>query len=569
MRKSFVLALACIIVLILLVLTGALISNTVSEKRLSDRQTLIVQAADLSEAGLNYGIDVLRNTILVTLDQTVSAYRNGNTFSPYVDNNLNTKDSLDFLCDFSQFNYQSGSNSIIELNFTSASLPQDALIKGLGSYSGKISIKKQRDSSGNIIEAYSPNNDANTFVFPYVFSIEVSSAVSSISKTINLQAGDFDLTVQRANFARFALFTNHHRSPRGYTVWFTGNTQFYGPVHTNERLSFANNPSGYFTDEVTQNLTKARFFNRGRRSLIDADSNPPYDVPTFDVSFERGSALLNLESAVTQNDLRTQALGTMSEPGAQGIYIPNDGAQVTGGIYIRGNSSIDMSVDGNNNAVYTVVQGSTTKAITVDYSNNQTAVVEGATSNTYSGIPDGIGDEGVIIYDKGSITSLSGQVQRSSQVTISSQDDIVLSGHIRYQDYDTAPSLNALNHTNLLGVLAWGGDVRVGTSAPSNLEVHAVIMAPHGIFTVDNYRWRSPSGNVTLLGGVITDFYGPFGTFWGTRQLSGYGRNFIYDSRMLGAMSPPYYPTARTFTAVAPFLQTDIEEMGLIWRTPQ
>lgn len=109
--------------------------------------------------------------------------------------------------------------------------------------------------------------------------------------------------------------------------------------------------------------------------------------------------------------------------------------------------------------------------------------------------------------------------------------------------------------------------MRVGTAAPSDLDLHAVIMAPHGVFTVDNYRSRSPSGNVNLLGGVITDFYGPFGTFWGTTQLSGYGRNFIYDARMLGEMSPPYYPTARTFTAVAPALETDIEEMGLIWRS--
>lgn len=457
MRKTFALSLTCIILVVLLVLTGALISNTVSEKRLADREAVIVQSLDLSEAGLNHGIDSLRTTILTDLDQVVATYRNGNTFSPYVDDNLNNEDSLDFLCDFSQFSYVTGSSSIVELAFDSSSLPQDVLIRNLGSYSGKIFIKKQRDDSGNILEANDLNNDANTFVFPYTFSVSVTSTAASVSKTVDLQGGDFDITVQRANFARYALFTNHHRSPRGYTVWFTENTQFYGPVHTNERLSFANNPSGYFTDSVTQHITRARFYDRGRRRLMDADSNPPYDVPTFDVGFERGSSQLNLESAVTQNDLKTQSLGTMSEPGSEGIYVPNDGAQVTGGIYIRGDSTIAMSIDASDNPVYTISQGSTIKAVTVDYTNSQTIVEEGASSVTYSGLPDGIDDEGVIIYDRGSVTSLSGQVQSSSQATISSKDDIVVSGHIRYQDHDTSPSLNALSYTNLLGILAWGG----------------------------------------------------------------------------------------------------------------
>ena len=91
-------------------------------------------------------------------------------------------------------------------------------------------------------------------------------------------------------------------------------------------------------------------------------------------------------------------------------------------------------------------------------------------------------------------------------------------------------------------------------------------MAPHGVFTVDNYRSRSPSGNVNLLGGVITDKYGPFGTFSGTTQRSGYGRNFIYDTRMLGAMSPPYFPTATDFMATAPMLDRGMKDMDVIWQ---
>jgi len=577
MRKAFVLVLSCIIAVILLTLTGAFVSNVVSDKYFAEREASIAQATNLAEAGINHGTEDLRNKILVELNNAVGTYSNNSAFTSYVDSNVDNNDSLDFLCDFLGFSYPSGITDRVEYAFGSNDLPQSARIKDLGSYSGKIIIKKQKDSDGNDLEAYATDpSNPNTFVFPYEFTIEANGAASSINKNLGLLQGQFDATVQRANFARFALFTNQHQSPGGSTVWFTGNTRFEGPVHTNDRFSFANNPSGYFTDEITQKLSKARFYNNGRSKLLDADRNGSLDVPTFEQGFQRSANLLNLESAVTQNDLRNQALGDMNEPGSSGIYIPNDGSQTTGGIYIRGDSIIDMDVDANDRAVYTISQGSgrhrTTKKVSLNYQTQETQVQEydwrGNLDNddTYSGLPEGQGDEGVIIFSRGDIDGLSGTIQKDSQVTISSRDDITIDGHIRYQQYDTSPSTNAENYTNLLGILSWGGDVRIGSDAPSNLDVHGVVMAPHGVFTVDQYSSRHPSGDVNLLGGVITDKYGPFGTFSGTTQRSGYGRNFIYDRRMLGAMSPPYFPTATDFMATAPMLDRGMKDMDVIWQ---
>ena len=58
-----------------------------------------------------------------------------------------------------------------------------------------------------------------------------------------------------------------------------------------------------------------------------------------------------------------------------------------------------------------------------------------------------------------------------------------------------------------------------------------------------------PHGTVILLGGAITQFYGAFGLFNGStgEQLSGYGRNFVYDERMTTGTAPPYFPSMRTF----------------------
>ncbi len=560
-QKGVVLVISAVVVAIVLVLTGVYFSGIVNEKGSVERQRFVLQATSLAEAGLCQGIAELRKQIRTDLRNNVGTEISPATFESYIDG---TKDSLDFLCDFAGFSRTGDEEVTLNIN----SLPLDSGVEGF--YTGNIIVKKQQDTDGDDIEAYSPS--ANVFKFPYQFIIEATGSVTKTSPAVqkslrflpgeiniggvSTKVGEFEVTVQRGNFARFALFTCHHRSPRGYTVWFTERTNFTGPVHTNERFSFANNPGAHFTEETTQHLSKARFYNGGWSRLLDADSNPPYDVPSFDKGFSRGVDILNLESAITQSDLKEQALGDMAEPGTDGIYIPNDGAAVTGGIYIRGDSTIDMQVDADNNAVYTITQKritkkkkiiTITKIITLDYVNNQTKIQTGEDTEIYSGLPLGKDGEGVIVYTKGDIDSLSGTVQKDSQVTISSEDDIVITGHIRYQEYDEAPTLNAEDYTNLLGILSWGGDVRIGTSAPNDLEVHGIVMAPHGIFTVDNFRRGSPRGVVTLLGGVITDFYGPFGTFRGTTPRSGYGRNFVYDARMLEGMAPPYFPVLTDF----------------------
>ena len=94
-------------------------------------------------------------------------------------------------------------------------------------------------------------------------------------------------------------------------------------------------------------------------------------------------------------------------------------------------------------------------------------------------------------------------------------------------------------------------EVRIGTSAPNNITINGIIMAPSGVFTVDNYNSGGYRGVATLLGGVITDYYGAFGTFNGTTNSTGYGRNFIYDSRMLQGYSPLYFPFMPNFTAIS------------------
>ncbi len=547
-EKGVALAAVLMGVAVLLVLASIFFSSALTQKTSVDIQKYAMQSLALAEGGAAQARAELKKRIRVDLKGRVeddTQHWTSSTFSTYVTGN----NSLGFLQDFA---YATGQPQFsVSGDTATLTLTAPDLNTGIsGNYTSTLMVS----SNG------APTNPAqDIFIFPYLYTISSQGSVSAVNppvlKTIRLWQGQFTLTVLRANFAKFALFTSHHTTPSGTTVWFTENTNFTGPVSTNERFSFANNPSGHFSDEVTQHETKARFYNEGASILLDADANGTKDVPIFDVGFTRGYSLINLPSTVTQNDLKTQALGTMSNPGSDGIYVPESDGALTGGILIKGDAGVTMSVDASDNAVYTITQGSTTKNITVNRTANQTTVqTVGGSTSTYTGLPDGVGNEGTLIYSLDDITSFSGTVQKDSSVTVSAERDIVVSNNVRYEKYTASP-LSGINPDtgtaadNMLGIIAWGGDVRIGTSAPNNVEIHGIIMAPHGEFTVDSYDSGAPRGTATLLGGVITDFYGAFGQFSGTTPIHGYGRNFVYDPRVLNGKTPPYFPYLSGFTA--------------------
>lgn len=536
-RKGVVLIISSVVMAIILVMITAYFSVLLSEKKASDMEKGVLQGLGLAEAGIAHGLTDLRTHI----NLAIANVNGGNIRNA---NQINVG-ALQFLRTYGNFG-GSGNGDII---YNLAQTAQDwDVTSGLrGNYVTTVTITST--------QAPNVRTDPDIIIFYYNYKIEAQGSITATTPAINKVVviyGNFSVTATRANFARYALFTSHHSTPSGTTVWFTANTNFSGPVHTNDRFSFANNPSGYFSQTVTQHENKARFYNDGWPVLMNAASNPPYDVPTFDQGFQRGVDLINLPSSVSQADLKNQALGTMQQPGQNGIYVPNSSGCLTGGIYIRGDASVSLSTDASNRPTYTITRGTNTKLITVDYANNQTIVSNiagsgGTDAGTYCNIPDGVGNEGTIIYTQGSVTGLSGVVQQDTPVTVSSEQDIVITNNITYQEDPRIAGHEDAG--NVLGILAWGGDVRIGASAPNNINIHGVVMAPHGEFTVDNYDSGSPRGTATLLGGVITDFYGPFGQFSGTNMIHGYGRNFIYDSRMLGATNPPYFPYMDYFTS--------------------
>lgn len=543
-ERGVALIIGLMLIVVLVPLAGIVVLRTVHESVMVKKERDMARAFYIAEAGSQAGLDALDDLINTQMLATINAMPPTSVISA-VQANLN--DGVPFLIS----TVKNNGVAQLTLNEARAEYTGSDTNFGNGTYQYNIFLMEKSDPV---------TVGPDTWDFPYNYQIASTGSFNGISRKI-LLSGDFTVRVQRDSFARYALFTNQQTLPNGSTnVWFTSKTNFAGPIHTNGRYNIYGNPSGIFEGAVAQQEQTARFYNNGWPILLDADLNGAIDVPTFNAGFERGADAISLSSGVQKQDLIDQAKGGQTFSG-NGIFVPNDGVDLTGGIYVNGDSTVDMAVDGNNNAVYTIDQGGTTNIITVDKTNNQTTVeVVGGGVTTYQGTPDGIDDVGTILFVDGSIVSLAGTVQGDTELTISSENDIVVQNHVQYANYTPAVGNpgdagyvppNADDATNLLGLVAWNGDVRIGTSAPDDVNIHGTILAQNGIFTVDDYNdyGLGARGTATLLGGVITDYYGAFGLFSGStgQHLTGYGRNFVYDTRMQGGKTPPYFPTLNAF----------------------
>ncbi len=544
-NKGVALVISFLVIIVLLALSGILVLTTITEKQYAKREVEQTQAFYVAEAGGNVALEQLDDLINVRLKTNLNNMSPSGALSlvqMYID------DGVAFLLATVK---DSGGNPLLTQNGNKAEYAMGPISLGNGTYSLKIIMMEKSDPV---------TLATNTWDFPYIYQIEATGGSGGLSKRILLN-GDFTIRVQKDNFAKFALFTNEQETPSGTNVWFTDNTNFDGPVHTNKRFNFALNPSGTFNDGVTQTEQSARFYNSGYPVLLDDDHNGTRDVPTFNAGFQRDQDNISLASLTQKQAMIDQVSGGATYF-SDGIYLPGNGTDLAGGIYVQGNSSISLGVDGNNNAIYNITQGSVSKQITVDAVNNQTIVADGSTTTTYSGLPNGIDGAGTVIYVDGAIQSLGGTVQESTQLTIATENNMYIQDNLTYADYTPGSGTpgtssyvppTAEGAENILGLVSWGGNVYVGNSAPDDVAIHGTILAKEGIFAVDDYDdyGVGARGTATLLGGVITDNYGAFGLFNGStgQSLSGYGRNFVYDKRMREGNSPPYFPTLSIYTA--------------------
>lgn len=407
--------------------------------------------------------------------------------------------------------------------------------------------------------------------FDYQWTIQSTSDGPVGARRQVQSTGTIRLSASRGSFTDYLVYTNQHTSPSGGAIWFTSRTSFDGRVHSNGKLRFAYQPT--FQDLVTSVSPVASYLNDPDSEVdLNDDHNGTRDVPNFNGGFQRGApnvalpgnAFSQMNAAIGLDPTLTTApdnmtlnsqlgLGASATAPSNGIYLGStggitNGSNITGGIYVRGNlDDCLLSIDGSGNQVYTLSQGSTTLKFTVNRLTNTTAVYDGSTTKTLNGTPRGM------LFVTGSISNLRGPdrvsgavvpaVARDTKLLITAQADISVSRDIVCKDY--------ADGTNVLGLYASNGSVRVSTSAPDDMNLDAFVMATgsSGQFKVDNYDQNDPRGTFHLRGGMITEYYGAFGQFSGTTPTHGYGRDFMYDRR---GVVPPYFPTTNRFVSNVP-----------------
>jgi hypothetical protein len=307
--------------------------------------------------------------------------------------------------------------------------------------------------------------------------------------------------VQVDNYARYLWFTDREVYGRR-TVWFWSQDRLTGPTHTNGHFNIYGNP--VFEGEVRSVDDYIRFYNNGRNINLQQTTNPPYDLPDFQQGFVFGAE---------STDMPSQALSLKS-------------AASGGGLLLRGNTTVLLNNDGTMNV---------TNARDGWNNQNMPLPANGALF---------VACDGSDCRNGGSLT-VSGTL--NGRLTVGAERDVVITNNIVYAD---DPRTNP-NSDDTLGIIS-ERDVVIDDRAPTNLEINASIMALDTSFMLENYWVGPPKGTLTVYGGIIQDERGPVGTFNGRtgQKVSGYSKNYMYDSRLLGS-PPPFMPNTGDYVTLS------------------
>ncbi len=379
--------------------------------------------------------------------------------------------------------------------------------------------------------------------------------------TIYGQKERVEVFMRQQSFGRYAYFTDSETSSvSGGRIWFFRGDKIRGPAHSNNnggsnfQIDWQNSTEPIFEDIVTA-VGNSMNYN---------PSNPTTEAQFLKIYRDgsRGYRLgVDRIPMPSSSDIQRDAAwgANSSFPGSNGVFVP-----ANGGIYIRGDSAVTLSVE-SGNQVFSVVQGSTTTKITVNLAaNTRTVKVGSASATTVSGSGTGV------LFTTGHITALQGTIGNNvvSGGTITNRNAYTIAADVNNGKnitipqpirYATTPDATLpLSHaTNLaagtLGLIA--RNVTVAAGAPTNMEIDAVILAggetvADGSFGVADYNTKSPTGSLKLIGGVIQKARGAVGTISGGNLQTGYAKNYHYDPR-LADYPPPYFPTTGKYDTLS------------------
>jgi len=589
-------------ILFLLVASGIitlLFTSTLSEIRQTGDSVSIVQSLTLARGGANLGGRLLQTTLrndlqVATLDHAhpsnVLPFGRGVTIdSPNptpssvikalkpVTRDLQIKADTRLCGDSKTLNPGQNQKVSLRVYFTDTACG-DPLPSG-------IKLPGARYVSGSV----------RTYSVPFVLVSDAS--VGSYNRRIASQ-GEYQFTLGGGKFSQFALFTDNHLASDNTAIWFTNETLFDGPVHTNSTFRFHGEP--WFGSTITsagcETITNnsctsyrpgARFFSHDFVDAENLSSNPVYntDKPQLTGGADWNASYIELPTGSDEDVDRP----TLAEE--NGLSIDDDLYSLT--MYAADNNGNPLSKDGNGDwvpkAKYQYIKKCTTSPSDCElYRYGPSKKLEKAEASfdllgvvTITAWTEYKSEFNGLIHIKGKVDRFEGpeRVPANSddpedappalasfaQITVIPEADLRITGDVTYENSPCTGTPKRVNGTvesavcdnleadNVLGIFSPTGDILIGNehqatdpslNAPDDVEIHASLMASQGVVTVEDYNKGSDRGSVNLLGGIIEKDYGAFGTFdAGTSDfLTGYGRSFTFDQRMGKGFSPPYFP---------------------------
>lgn len=407
--------------------------------------------------------------------------------------------------------------------------------------------------------------------------------------------GEYQFLVGPRSFARYALFTDVHSSAASDgPIWFTSDTLFDGPVHTNGNFNFYGRPwfGGPVSSAGVNNRREQGAFaydgDDGR--FMTADTlEPGGNFPNMDVCTDwrngrcregyenRPQFIGGVDWRSEYLELPENAFDQRALAQQNGILVTNDVRDV---MLYAGDASGDP-VDVGEDSTYQFVRierRSGGSWVTDLYRISSDGLLErrDASTNppTWTLVTDRF--NGVVYFDD-YVERLRGPgrehgsdpmsarpaIASFAQLTVVPAEGARITSDLVYEDQPcegylhregeeiVRPVCENLDALNVLGIFSPEGDVLIGNNnddsdfnAPRDVRIQASIMTSTGIVAVEDYNWGDPRGAVRLLGGIIEQEYGAFGTFNGStgQQTSGYSRQFTFDPRLDKGLTPPYFP---------------------------
>jgi len=605
MRKNQGIALvtALVLMMVLVAVIAILSVDTLSEIRQNRGSLFASRARNVAESGVTYARYVMDTELTKVLQPIVNKYstdfvsKGGDPASDYV---IPEKEWGKVASELEKV-----------LNSKYTSLPSSELA-GVGNATMKYKVRNFRIStmpstSGGQLQTYTAEYQV------------VSTGKAGIGRRRIQEDGFITISLGRASLSQWLFLVEDAGGDRGF---FPTGTVFNGPVHANKNWGFLGQPQ--FLGRITASDGGAWFWDingscadgLGQKKFLNAGSRPPCTEPVFkkgydwnaprvdlpDNTLSQERAALGLDPAQDSNgdgqpdplsdSERCAQLGINPCNGIpQGVYLPNDGSNIKGGIYIEGDvDEMVVAAGKDGTQTYEIKQGGQTYTIKVDYNNNTTTFTGPQGTTTLSGVPNGPAPQGSggptgQIYVKGKIDALTapkrtGPVPSTApdhpppdeippalaletQLNITAVGEIGLYSDLVYECDPTKMGDSSYLNGNsrcasvngqlptVLGMLSEKDDIVIKKGAVDDIFLWgSYLSAAKGKgLAVEDYASRGPQGKMRLFGGVTSYEDKLRGIISGSGSLiSGYVETFEFDTRFENSqLTPPNFPTTRAF----------------------